>query len=201
MEKELFNQIVSKKYSFNQIDESNYLGNKEVYQCRFASKDSKEPYYRWLVEGLNYKGNSVYTNEEGDRNLAALYHYGIFTEEQWNDLIPQIFYRDFNKDFDELVNKVVPLFKPIKKFYNDLHLEFWQGIFSFGTHWAVANKELKNQINSKRNGKLYCDTLLSIYPYFKEFLDKWPNEQYTLFRFAKAVGPNTYRGILYEEHF
>lgn len=197
MTREEFNEIVSKKYRFSKIDEANYAGNKDVYQRRFKSKGTDEPYYRWIIEDLNQNGNSVFTNAQGDRNLNALYYFNIFTEEQWDELIPQIYYRDFNKDFDKLVEIVVPLFQPISKFYDDLHLEFWQGIFSFDTHWAVSGKPVEEQINSKENGKLYCDTLLQIYPYFKEFLEKWPKHHFTLFRFAEAVGPDTYRGILY----
>lgn len=200
MTQEEFNEIISKQYNFTKTDELNYLGNKECYQARFNSKNNENNhYYEWLIQDLNFSGNAVYTNKQGDRNLAALYYFNIFTKEQWEDLIPQIEYREFNKDFDELTEKVVPLFRHIKEFYDDLHLEIWQGIFSYKSHWATANKKPEDQINSKKNGKLYCDTLLQIYPYFKEFLDKWPCGQFTLFRFAQAVGYGVYKGILYDD--
>lgn len=199
MTRELFNQIISQPFDWDYIDELNYLDNKEVYQYRIAAKGTDKPYYRWLIAGFNYDSGSVYTNDKGDRNLAAYYHYGIFTEEQWEDIIPQIFYRDFNEDFDKLTKKVLPLFRKIQPFYNDLHLEIWQGIFSFGNHWAVSGKEPKDSINSPKNGKVYCNTLLEIYPYFKEFLEKWPNGHNTLYRFTDAIGPGTCAGILYED--
>ena len=60
---------------------------------------------------------------------------------------------------------------------------------------------IMNQLNlnkEPKNGELYCNTLLEIYPIFKEFIDEWGN-QYALFRFCEAVGPNQYRGLLYEQ--
>ena len=105
---------------------------------------------------------------------------------------------DSSKAFDKLVEKVLTLFNRIPQYWGDLHLEIWQGIFSFGTHLWVKDKSPKESINKPENGELYCNTLLEIYPIFKEFIDEWGN-QYALFRFCEAVGPNQYRGLLYEQ--
>lgn len=190
MNKSTFKRIVSKKYNFSATDEFNYAGNKRVYQHRFSCKDNGVyGHYTDLLHDLNYDYNEAFEDDYGDFNLAALYHYNIFTEEQWNELLPHIYYRDFNKDFDKLVKKVLPMFRKIEKYYDDIHLEFWQGIFSFGTHWVTKGKDLRAQINSKENGKLYCDTLIEIYPHIKEFLDKWKGGHYTLMeRFTTNAG-------------
>lgn len=168
--------------------------NIEIERSRFSNKE----YYDWVIQDLNYNDNAIFTNEEGDANLQKMYTSKVFTEKEWDSLLPHIFYRDFNKDFDKLAKKVIPLFNRIPQYWNDLHLEFWQGIFSFNTHWSTKDKSLKESINKPDNGKLYCDTLLEIYPIFKEFIDKW-DCQYTLYRFVRAVGPNQYKGLLYEQ--
>lgn len=106
---------------------------------------------------------------------------------------------EFEKEFHEMAEKVYPLFDKIAPFWNDLHLECWQGIFSFGTHWRCKGLPIEKQINSPENGKLYCNTLLEIYPVFKEFVTKWGIiGQEALFRFSQAVGPGYYEGLLYE---
>lgn len=103
------------------------------------------------------------------------------------------------EDFKILVEKVMPLFKEMDpKFYRDFHLECWQGIFSFGGHWAAPDcLPPECNITARRNGKEYCDILLKIYPYFKEFVGKYGYKgQKALYRFCRAVGPYTYVGIL-----
>lgn len=187
------------KEEFNEITKipskslwSNHSINVERY--RFNSKE----FHDWVIQDLNYDGNDIFTNEKGDANLQEMYTSKVFTEEEWDSLLPHIFYRNFNKDFDKLVKKVLPLFNRIPEYWNDLHLEFWQGIFNFGTHWRTEELSLRESINKPENGELYCNTLLEIYPIFEEFIDKWGNH-YALFRFCKAVGPNQYRGLLYEQ--
>lgn len=143
--------------------------NITVQQYRFNSKEHRD----LVIWDLNCIGNQVFTNKEGDENLRSFYSSKVFTEEEWDTLLPHIFYRDFNRAFDELAKKVIPLFNRIPEYWDDLHLEFWQGIFSFGTHWCTKDKSLKETINTPENGKLYCNTLLEIYPIFKEFIDKW----------------------------
>lgn len=184
---------------FNEIIKtpSKYMLDKwaiEVWRGRLYDKK----YHKWVINDLNYDGNSVFTNKAGDSNLRELYTSKVFTIEEWNILLSHIFYKDFNNDFNKLAKKVIPLFNRISDYWEDLHLEFWQGIFSFGTHWYTRGKSPKESINSPYNGELYCNTLLEIYPIFKEFIDKWGN-QYTLFRFCKAIGPNQYKGLLYEQ--
>ena len=189
MTKEEFNNIV-KTPSKSLLDENSI----EAERNRFASKKWRE----WVIDDLNYMGNEVHSNRSGDAYLRKLYTSNVFTDKEWDVLLPGIFYRDYNKDFDQLAKKVIPLFNRIREFWGDLHLEIWQGIFSFGTHWCTEGKSPKESINSPENGKLYCDTLLEIYPIFKKFIDKW-GDHYTLFRFCEAVGPGMYRGLLYEQ--
>lgn len=187
MTQEEFNKIV-KTPSKSLLDKFNI----EIIQHRFASKE----YHNWVLHDLNYFGNSILSNKAGDAYLRKLYTSKVFTEEEWNILLPHIFYRDYNKAFNKLAKKVIPLFNRIREFWGDLHLEIWQGIFSFGSHWCTEGKSPEESINKPENGKLYCDTLLEIYPIFKEFIDKWGNH-YTLFRFCEAVSPDMSRGLLY----
>lgn len=189
MTREEFNNII-KTPSKEKISKYNIT----AYRGKFNNKEQ----FGEIVWYLNHWGNGVFSNEDGDTNLRKYYSNKVFTEEEWDILLPYIFYRDFNKAFDKLVEKVLPLFKRIPQYWDDLHLEIWQGIFSFGTHWWVKDKSPKESINKPENGELYCNILLEIYPIFKEFIDKWGN-QYTLFRFCEAVGPNQYRGLLYEQ--
>lgn len=167
--------------------------NIKVERYRFNSKE----FHDLVIRDLNY-GSSIFTNEKGDTNLQRMYTSKIFTEEEWDSLLPHIFYRDFNKAFDELAAKVIPLFNRIPQYWNDLHLEFWQGIFSFGTHWRTKGLSLRESINKPENGELYCNTLLEIYPIFEEFVIKWKDQRF-LYRFCEAVGPDQYRGLLYEQ--
>lgn len=189
MTKEEFNEIVK-------IPSKSLLGSSsiKIERYRFNSKE----FHNWVIQDLNYKGNSIFTNEEGDINLQEMYTSKVFTKKEWDSLLPHIFYRDFNKDFDKLVEKVLPLFNRIPQYWNDLHLEIWQGIFSFGTHWRTDGLSLRESINKPENGELYCNTLLEIYPIFEEFVIKWEDQQF-LYRFCEAVGPNQYRGLLYEQ--
>lgn len=189
MIKEEFNTIV-KTPSKGKMSKHNIA----VYRDKFNSKRQFDD----IVWNLNCWGNQVFSNENGDANLRKFYSNEVFTEDEWNILLPHIFYRDFNKAFDELTNKVIPLFNRIPEYWDDIHLEIWQGIFSFGAHWYTKDKSPRESINKPENGKLYCNTLLEIYPIFKDFIDKWGN-RYTLFRFCEAVGPNQYRGLLYKQ--
>jgi hypothetical protein len=77
---------------------------------------------------------------------------------------------------------IIPLFGKLYKWRKDINLEFWQGIFSFNTHWVVQGLSPEESINKKKNGKVYCDTLLEIYPILKEFLEKHPGSHYTLMK-------------------
>ena len=169
------------KYKYDSIDKRNYLGNKEVYQSRYDSKNEIDmTHFRWLIEDLNYEGNGIYTQEQGIKNICCLIHFNIFTEEQWKELLPYIFFEDFNKDYDELEKIVLPLFGKLYKWHRNISLEFWQGIFSFGSHQRTKGKTLEECINFPENGELYCNTLLEIYPILKEFINKYPYAQSTL---------------------
>lgn len=189
MTTEEFNNII-KTSSKEKISKYNIA----VYRGKFNNKRQFDE----IIWDLNYCDNQVFSNEDGDTNLRKFYSSKVFTEKEWNILLPYIFYRDFNKAFDKLVEKVLPLFNRIPQYWGDLHLEIWQGIFSFGTHWCTKDKSPRESINKPENGELYCNTLLEIYPIFKEFINEWGN-QYTLFRFCEAVGPSQYRGLLYEQ--
>jgi hypothetical protein len=138
----------------------------------------------------------MFKNEDGDKHLALLYQTKALTEEEWNDILPEIYYREFNEDFEKLRDIVDPLFGKIFRYHKDLYLEIWQGIFSNGAMNVELNDDgetyviqrylkgyLKDWINRPENGELYCKTLLEIYPYLREFLKKYPHEQYTFFRF------------------
>ena len=142
MTKEEFNNIV-KTPSKSLLDEYSI----EVERNRFASKKWRE----WVIHDLNYMGNAVHSNRSGDAYLRKLYTSNVFTDKEWDVLLPDIFYRDYNKDFDQLAEKVIPLFNRIREFWSDLHLEIWQGIFSFGTHWCTEGKSPKESINSPEN--------------------------------------------------
>lgn len=192
---EEFNEIVK-------VPSTEVIGkhNKKVYKNWFNSKKQ----FHNLVFELNYRYDDIFTNKDGDANLRKFYSSKIFTQEEWHTLLPYIWYRDINKDFDKLSKKVIPLFNRIVKYWNDLHLECWQGIFSFGRHECTKNKSPKESINAKENGKLYCDTLLDIYPIFKEFIDKWDKFidcQCIFYRFSRAIGPYQYKGLLYNQKY
>ena len=130
MIREEFNNII-KTPSKEKISEYNIT----AYRGKFNKRQFDE-----IIWDLNYWGNQVFSNEDGDTNLRKFYSNKVFTEEECNTLLPYIFYRDFNKAFDKLVEKVLPLFNRIPQYWGDLHLEIWQGIFSFGTHWWVKDK-------------------------------------------------------------
>ena len=50
--------------------------NIEIERSRFSNKE----YYDWVIQDLNYNGNAVFTNEEGDANLQKMYTSEVFTE-------------------------------------------------------------------------------------------------------------------------
>ena len=87
MTKEEFNEITK-------IPSKSLWGNHSinVERYRFNSKE----FHNWVIQDLNYDGNDIFTNEEGDANLQEMYTSKVFTEEEWDSLLPHIFYRDFN---------------------------------------------------------------------------------------------------------
>ena len=112
---------LANKCKYGSIDKFNYLGNKEVYQFRYNSiNKSNTSYFRWLIDDLNYDGNEIYTQKQGIRNLCCLIHFNIFTEEQWKNLLPNIFFEDFNKEYDKLEKLVLPLFGKLYKWRKDI---------------------------------------------------------------------------------
>lgn len=186
MTKKEFLKIVQTKAKNTKCNEI----NKRIVQNRYLKGD-----IRFIIDYINnMSGNCVIPNNVGDEHIRNMYHNNYFTDKEWEQLIPYIYYREFNKDFNNVIKKVVPLFKNIQEYLDDIELEIWQGIFSFNTHWAVEGKSPEKSINKPQNGKLYCRTLLMIYPIFKELIDKW-NCHDALFRFT------TYkygRAILYD---
>lgn len=171
MTEERFLQIcelsLTKKY--DSTDKINYVGNKRVYQYRYKND------LDLLVDGLNFDGNEIYDQRYGIFHICCLIHFNIFTKKQWHKLLPYIFFEEFNCEYDELVQELTPMLDKISRWKKDLHLEFWQGIFSFGNHWCVKDKSIEESINSPENGELYCNTLLEIYPILKKFIDKHSN--------------------------
>lgn len=208
MTREEFNFIISKTYNYTEGALENFKYYRVLAIRNNYCREKNKPLYAAIPEGpndetdrkLNWNGNCIKTNEEGDSYIAGLYYTCLYPEELWDKLLPTIYYREFNKDFDDFVKQVLPLFRKISKYYKDIDLEFWQGVFSFGESWVVEGKSLEKSINSKKNGKLYCSTLLEIYPYIKEFLDKHPYAKDTVnCRLAICTGPHQYEGILFDD--
>lgn len=207
MTREEFDKIVSIKIEPNRVEKNNYNPDTNNYGRFYRIWDRD-----WFIFNLNHEGNSVFTNEEGDRHLQLLYQVNkTLTEEDWDTLLPDIYYREFNKSFDVLCEQTFPLFNRIKDFWSDLHLEIWQGIFSFGQNirplrealykmfgGTPPNDGLLGTINCDWNGKLYCDTLMEIYPYFKDFNDKW-HEHESFYRIVHKKNPWIEDGLLYSQ--
>ncbi|CCZ13763.1 unknown [Prevotella sp. CAG:1092] len=83
-------------------------------------------------------------------------------------------------------------------------LNVGKGYLALADMSVQKNKSPKESINAQENGKLYCDTLLDIYPIFKEFIDKWDNFidcQCIFYRFSRAIGPYQYKGLLYNQKY
>lgn len=158
-----------------------------------------------IVREFNFKGGIVFTDSEGIDLIKTLIYLDVFSDEEWKKILPCIFFDTFNRDFEVLVKTVGPLFGKIYQYKKDFKLEFWQGIFS--DHWRIHPREnpmvqyqlqtgkltikevekmfpevlpVEERINSKENGKLYCDTLLEIYPHIEEFINKYGFARYTL---------------------
>ena len=158
-----------------------------------------------LVHELNFKGGVVVTDRDGIDLINTLIYLDVFSDEEWKEILQCIFFDTFNRDFEVLAKTVGPLFGKIYQYKKDFHLEFWQGIFS--DHWRIhprknpmvqyqlqtgklTNEEvekmfpevlpLEERINSKENGKLYCDTLLEIYPHIEKFINEHKFARYTL---------------------
>lgn len=191
---------------------------KEIKDYVYVRKNAWSPYDYWcnyrkyfdrgveeIVREFNFKGGIVFTDSEGIDLINTLIYFDVFSDEEWKEILPCIFFDTFNRDFDVLMETVGPLFGKIYKYKKDFHLEFWQGIFS--DHWRIHPREnpmvqyqlqtgkltneevekmfpevlpLEERINSKENGKLYCDTLLEIYPHIEEFINEHGFARYTL---------------------
>lgn len=55
------------------------------------------------------------------------------------------------KDLNELINITMPLFNQIEEYWDDIHLEFWQGIFEFRTQNKNYFERTKsNMLNQAR---------------------------------------------------
>lgn len=165
----------------------NCICNIKCFRYRFQSKGTEDDcYWRYLIDDFNCNGNAIYTNEEGIRNIICFVRCDVFNEEEWKEILPHIYFEEFNKEYDELVETLAPMLGRIYRWRQDLHLEFWQGIFCFGEHWAVEGLSPEQSINSKRNGEKYCSILLEMYPIIKDFISKYPDSHYTLMdRLAK----------------
>lgn len=145
--------------------------NKDVYHNRFSAKGTDEDsYFRYLIHDLNFDGNCIYLDKDGIRNIITFVRCEVFNDEEWKVILPHIFFEEFNREYDKLVLELAPMLGKIYRWKNDLHLDFWQGIFSFGSHWRTKGATLRQSINSPKNGELYCDTLIEMYPIIESFL-------------------------------
>ena len=152
----------------------NCSSNQKVYRYRFSTKgtDKEEPYFRYLIHDFNFAGNCIHTDKAGIRIIMTLVRCEGFRDEEGKVILPHIFFEEFNLEYDKLVLELAPMLGKIYRWKDDLHLEFWQGIFSFGSHWRTAGMTLRQSINSPKNGELYCDTLIKMYPIIENFLQK-----------------------------
>lgn len=148
--------------------------NKKVYRCRFSTKgtEEEEPYFRYLIHNFNFDGNCIYLDKDGIRNIMTFVRCEVFSDEEWKVILPHIFFEEFNREYDKLAMELAPMLGKIYRWKEDLHLEFWQGIFSFGSHWRTKGMTLRQSINSPKNGDLYCDTLIEMHPIIEKFLQK-----------------------------
>lgn len=179
--KEQYKDYEFKESSFK-TELFNIYHNIKCYRNRLNPKDieNKEYYFKLLIDDFNYSGNAIFTQIDGIRNIICFIKNNVFTEDEWKQILPHIFFEDFNYDYDKLEQKLLPILGKLYKWRKDIYLEFWQGIFSFNTHWSVKNLTPKESINSPQNGELYCNTLLEIYPILADFMNKHPYAQYTL---------------------
>lgn len=69
MTREEFDKIISIKIEPNRVEKNNYNSETNNYG-RFYKIWDKD----WFIFNLNHDGNSVFTNEEGDR------HYSCYTK-------------------------------------------------------------------------------------------------------------------------
>ena len=176
MTREEFEKII--KIQPKNID----LSKKEIYRNWFDKR------INYLIYIINCDGNYINTNKQGNNILRKIYYTKELSDKEFDIILPQIYYNEFNKDFKKLAKKVLPLFDKIKPYWLDIPLEINQGIFSFGAIPRLTRCEtMRDLINKPENGELYCDTLLKIYPIFKTLLDKYDNGWSSLYRFCEIL--------------
>lgn len=168
-----------KDLEIKNVNISNLLFNRDVDRYRYENKNNTDyPFWKYLVRDFNFFGNDIYTQEKGIYNIIAYIKCNIFNEEEWKELLPYIYFEEFNKAYEELLDELAPFLGKIYRWRKDLYLEFWQGIFS--NHWAIKGKTLEQSINNKKNGEKYNSILLDMYPIIKKFLEKYKDSHYTL---------------------
>lgn len=170
MNKEQFNEIKSKATNKRKPSEL-AAHNIKVFRYRVnCDADSHE--FRWMYEDINSHGNDYKTNEEAERFMIDLLELDVFTEEQWEKLLPHIDVFEFNKEYDKVFEQLLPTLNELMKmkFYDCLHLEFWQGALSLGGHWC--NPDGKN-FNYPENGEKYKDCILKIKEIITPLLQKY----------------------------
>lgn len=159
----------------------NISSNARCYRSRFSTKGTDdEHWFECLIDKFNADGNEYITNERGIQHIIGVVRCNIFNDDEWKEILPYICFEEFNKDYDELLDRLAPFLGKIFRWRKCLNLEFWQGIFSFGEHWAVEGKTPEESINYKENGEVYCNTLLEMYPIIKDFMSKYPDARHTL---------------------
>lgn len=136
------------KYSKWDVD---WLGN------YFSSHNLKVMHNRFKAGDLDSVTYSIVVGRDGIRPtrqilkaVRFIYEVGIFTKEEWKQLIPCIEEGLlFNKEYCEIIDKMAALLEPFFDKYKGaketlekrLSLEFWQGRLS--EHWANPNKDFQ----------------------------------------------------------
>ena len=117
----------------------NVTNNIDVYK-----RYEKDKRYEDLANMVARSVSDSVTTSAIIAGINLFLEYDVFTQETWDKLVPYLEkYLQFNIDYVELISKMRPLLKEIYDKYGNLsrvddrmHLEFWQGAFSFGGHWA-----------------------------------------------------------------
>lgn len=169
MTKEKFDKIKSKA-NLNKLDRD------EVEFCNIAfNVDAWKYWYEHDFDRVIYEilfdGNTRNTIKKVEYILEVLLTLKVFTDEQWNNILPHIDIEEFWSDVKTLDKKVIKMFNKLIDYSDDVELEFWQGAFSKEKALWVN----EDGINAWENGKRYCETIKKIKPHIEEFCKKYPN--------------------------
>ena len=137
------------KYSKLDVDWlGNYFSshNLEVMRNRLKAGDLD-----LVTDSIVVGGDGIRTTRQILKTVRFMYEVGIFTKEEWQQLIPCIEEKGllFNKEYCEIIDKMAALLEPFFDKYEGaketlekrLPLEFWQGRLS--EHWANPQKDFQ----------------------------------------------------------